>query len=146
MARLSKHGCEIGRIHFLTKTAAYMSDGSILQNDGGGWRLAYTVKPGHTPADVYARRLELQQQADRDYPAAAAYRRELHRLAGMSVRWKLHEAVRLMPGDPDGVWSESCDGWGVRAAASVGEVVELCRLFRAKRAEWLAANPAGVAA
>jgi hypothetical protein len=145
MARLSKHGREIGRIHMLTRTGAYMSDGSILINDGNGWRVGFTIK-GANVIDAYQRMLEAQQQADRDYPAAAAYRRELHRLAGMSVRWKLHEAVRLVPGDPDGVWTEACNGWGVRATASVDEVVELCRLFRAKRAEWMAANPGRVAA
>jgi hypothetical protein len=146
MARLSKHGSELGRIHLVVKTAAYMSDGSILVNEGFGWRLTHKIKSGYTPADVYARRLELQQQADRDYPAAAAYRRELHRLAGMSVRWKLHGAVKLMPNDPDGVWGEACDCYGAKASASLAEVIELCRLYEAKRAEWMAANPAEVAA
>jgi hypothetical protein len=51
-----------------------------------------------------------------------------------------------MPNDPDGVWGEACDCYGAKASASLAEVIELCRLYEAKRAEWMAANPAEVAA
>ena len=64
-------------------------------------------------------------------PAVAAYRAALRDMAGLSKRWKLHTAVTLMPDDPDGVWSEACDGYGDNVSADLDDVVELCRLYQA---------------
>ena len=55
----------------------------------------------------------------------------LHDLAGLGKAWKLNSAVELMPDDPDGVWSEACDGYGDNVHADVSEIVELCGLYRA---------------
>lgn len=135
MATLRKHGREIGRIRYLTRTIAHMSDGTLLENDGDGWRIWGRVKPGRDPETVYADSVAALARHDARKPAAAAYRRRLHELAGMGKAWKLHHAIRYMPGDPDGVWSEACDGYGDNVHADVGEIIELMRLYEARIAE-----------
>ena len=130
MARISAHGSIVGTIDYLTKSKRYMSDGVILKNAGFGWKLAGKVKPEYTPAQAYeisSANLAKRMEAN---PAAARYRRELHEMAGLSKRWKLHAAVSMMPDDPDGVWSEVCDGYGDNVHADIDEVVELCRWYK----------------
>jgi hypothetical protein len=134
MARVSAHGREIGTIYLTTRALRYMSDGVILKNCGFGWKLGGKVKEG-TPEQAYAAAVAKQEAFFIERPAAKAYRRLLHDLAGMSVRWKLHAAVQLMPDDCDGVWSEACDGYGDNCSCSVDEVGELCRAFKIALAE-----------
>lgn len=135
MAKLSAHGSEIGRIVFLTYTKAYMSDGTVLKNIGFGWKIHAKVKPGVDPRDAYQRAIDRQSAFLADSPAYRAYRSELHSMAGVGKRWKLHGAVELMPQDPDGVWSEACDGFGDNVSADVDEVAHLCDLYLAAERE-----------
>jgi hypothetical protein len=135
MAKLSAHGMEIGRIEYTTKTQAFFIDGKVLENAGFGWKLKYKVKEGLKPGDVFLHKLNYQKQILEQRPSLRAYRKELHSLAGISKRWKLHAAVQLMPDDADGVWSEACDGYGDNCHASIDEVVELCRLYGAMKLE-----------
>ena len=130
MAKLSAHGSVVGTVEYIHKARRYMSDGVILRNDGFGWKLGGKLKPGVMPADAYARAKQRQVELLATAPCTAAYKRALHDMAGMNLRWKLHAAVSLMPDDPDGVWSECCDGYGDNIHADVDEVVELCRLFQ----------------
>jgi len=131
MAKVCAHGAIIGTVEYLTHAKRYMSDGVILKNVGFGWKLAGKVKPGIDPAAAYA--AAAARLADKliELPAAAAYLRALHSLAGVGKRWKLHAAVSLMPDDPDGVWSEACDGYGDNVHADLDDLVELCALYRA---------------
>lgn len=94
-----------------------------------GWKLAGKVKSGIAPEQAYKNAFEYQNECMATRPAFAAYRRELHAMAGLCKRWKLHTAVQLMPDDCDGVWSEACDGYGDNVHASVAEVAALCRLY-----------------
>lgn len=135
MAKLSAHGHQVGRIEFLTYAKAYCADGKILKNDGSGWKLHSKCKPGITPEAAYAAAVERQRAFLADRPMHAAYRKALHDMAGLSKRWKLHLAVQMMPQDPDGVWSEACDGYGDNVHADVDEVCELCRLYESAMTE-----------
>jgi hypothetical protein len=54
----------------------------------------------------------------------------LHELCGLNKRWKLHAAVQMMPDDPDGVWSEACDGYGDNVHADIDDVAKLCMVYR----------------
>jgi len=130
MAKLHVHGMEIGTVYFTTVAKRYMSDGIILKNAGFGWKLHGKVKAGVSPREAFeiARERQICELAKR--PALAAYRKELHELAGNAKRWKLHAAVSLMPDDPDGVWSEACDSYGDNCAADLDEIVRLCMLYR----------------
>ena len=130
MAKLSAHGKEIGRIEGLTRTRAYFSDGKILRNDGFGWKLFAKFKPDVDPVEGFARAKAAFETKLKDNPAAAEYRRQLHDLACVSKRWKLHAAVTMMPDDPDGVWSEACDGYGDNISADLDEIVSLCRAYK----------------
>ena len=130
MAKLSCHGTIVGTVYFTTKAKRYMSDGVVLQNIGFGWKLLGKVKDGATPEQAFKVQMDKQAAFFSKFPGIAAYRKELHSLAGMSTRWKLHAAVELMPDDPDGVWSEACDGYGDNAHADVQEICKLCALYK----------------
>lgn len=126
MARICKHGTVVGTVDWLTSSKRYMSDGVILRNIGFGWKLHGKVKAGVTPQEAFARAQERLAKQLADNSAIAAYRALLHSMAGVSKRWKLHQAVTLMPDDCDGVWSEACDGYGDNVHADVEEVARLC--------------------
>lgn len=132
MAKICAHGTVIGTVEYMTHAKRYMSDGAILKHSGFGWKLAGKVKAGFAPQAAYQRSAEHLEAQLAEKSAAACYRKELHSLAGLGKRWKLHAAVELMPDDPDGVWSEACDGYGdnAHAHADVDEVVLLCALYR----------------
>jgi len=129
MAKISAHGTELGTVYFTTSAKRYMSDGVVLKNSGFGWKLAGKLKT-MTPQEAFQRQLDKQKAFNAERPAASAYRRMLHDMAGLGKRWKLHAAVELMPDDADGVWSEACDGYGDNVHADVDEVGELCRAYR----------------
>jgi hypothetical protein len=131
MARISAHGTEIGTVYFTTSAKRYMSDGVVLKNSGFGWKIATRLENGVTPTDAYAKQMQRQREELARRPATLAYRKELHELAGLATRWKLHAAIEMMPDDPDGVWSEACDGYGDNVHADIDEIAQLCRLYQA---------------
>lgn len=131
MAKLTGHGAEIGTIQYLTTAKRYFADGTVLKNRGFGWKVSGKVKAGFTPEEAFKNASARQQQGLIDRPALAEYQRALHKVAGVSKRWKIHQCIELLPEDPDGVWSEACDGFGDNVHADIGEVVELCRLYEA---------------
>lgn len=129
MAKLSSHGTEIGRIVYTTKIDAYFEDGKVLRNAGFGWKLRAKVKDGHSIYNAYTTAIEKQKAFLASHPFLAAYRKKLHNLAGIGKAWKLHTAVSMMPQDPDGVWSETCDGYGDNVSADIDDVSKLCTLY-----------------
>lgn len=135
MAKKSAHGKQIGQIDFLTYSKAYMEDGTILKNSGFGWKVFASAKPGVNITDVYNKSLQHQQEMLSKNPAYAAYRRELHKLTGLSKRYRLHYSVRANPQDPDGVWSDVCPGYHDDVSASPEEIDYLCNLYLALEAE-----------
>ncbi len=130
MAKLSAHGSVVGTVEYATLAVRYMSDGVILRNNGFGWKLGGKLKPGVTPAEAYEHRKAKFEARLAANSAAACYLKELHSMAGLCKRWKLHAAVELMPDDPDGVWSEACDGYGDNVTADLDDIVHLCALYR----------------
>jgi hypothetical protein len=130
MAKVSAHGQIIGTIEFTTTAKRYMSDGVVLKNFGTGWKIHGKVKDGFTPQEAYEKAINRQNEARKTHPANFAYRKELHDLAPITKRWKLHTAVEMMPDDPDGVWSECCDGYCDNVSADIEDVVKLCMLYR----------------
>lgn len=132
MARVSAHGTEIGTVHFLYTAKRYMSDRTVLKNVAGDWKISGKIKPHLTPQEAYEKAYDRVEQLARELPSAGAYRRELHALAGLSggKRARLHMTVELMPDDPDGVWSECCDGYGDNVHADLDDVVSLCRAYK----------------
>ena len=130
MAKLNAHGKEIGRVVYTTYTIAYFEDGKVLKNHGDGWKLAGKLKVGLTPDQAYQDAVIRLKDWERSHPAGYAYKKALHELAAQSKRFHLHVSIQMMPDDPDGVWSHSCDGYGDHVDASVDEIVELCRLYK----------------
>lgn len=135
MATKQAHGQEIGQVDYLTHSIAIMSDGVVLKNYGQGWKRYATVKADVTPLQALENRKATQADYLNSHPAFRAYRTALHDIAGLSKRWKIHTAIEMMPNDPDGVWSEACDGYGDNVHASIDEVCNLCRLYKAAESE-----------
>jgi hypothetical protein len=131
MAKLTGHGAEIGTVFFLTIAKRYFADGTILKHSGFGWKRWGRVKAGITPEQAFEKAKQRLQDIIKADPAGAAYRECLHKLTGISKRWKLHQCVSLLGDDVDGVWSEACDGYGDNVSADVSEIKELCRLWAA---------------
>ena len=129
MATLSKHGTEIGRVTFTDYVKSYRSDGTVLKNMGFGWKLSGKCKAGANIEAVYKKAVEHQKEYLAQRPAWAAYRKELHALAGIGKAWKLHACVTLMHDDIDGVWSECCDGYD-SIHADIDEINDLCYLYK----------------
>ena len=135
MAKLAAHGIEIGRVTYLTSVKAYFEDGKVLKNQGFGWKLAGKLKDGITPLQAFENAKRKQSEDISNRPHFAAYKRELHSMAGIGKRWKLHQCISMMPEDADGVWSECCDGYGDNIHADIDEVSELCNLYLAAQQE-----------
>ncbi len=135
MARLSKHGGEVGRIHYATSTRAYMSDGSVLKNIGTGWTLLGKVKAGINPVDAFNAAQQRHTEKLARLPALAKYRKAMHDAAPLSKRWKLSLAMDMMPGDYDGIWSTCCDNYGGNLDLSVDDIRRLCILRDAANIE-----------
>lgn len=131
MARLSakSRGKEVGRFEGLTYRKAYFENGDILINRGNGWKEFAKVKAGFNTEEVLRNKLTHQKHFLEINPAYAAYRKALHEVACLGKRWMLHEAIKLMPSDPDGVWSEVGDGSCDKLDLSINEVCDLCKLY-----------------
>ena len=109
MAKLSIHGDGI-QIEYLRKKKAYCSDGKVLINYGGGWKLYAKIKPGLNYKDVAQRALDYQRQQITAATAWAEYRNILMKEIKSLEKRNLFLAVfELMPDDPDGVYSETHD-------------------------------------
>mgnify|MGYP003325815722 CR=1 FL=1 len=135
MAKLSAHGSEIGRITYKASVKAYFADGKVLKNAGFGWKLHAKVKDGISPRKAFENAKARRAEFLSNKPAYRAYLAELHAMAGVCKRWKLDSAIQLMHDDPDGVWSEVCDGYGDNISADIDEVVNICKLYKLAIAE-----------
>jgi hypothetical protein len=135
MAKLCAHGSIVGTVEYLTTAKRYMSDGVILKNIGFGWKLAGKVKAGIDPTTAYENAKARLAQRIADKPHNSAYLKALHSITGVGKRWKIHQCISMMPDDPDGVWSEACDGYGDNVHADVDDVCDLCRLYKLAVAE-----------
>ena len=135
MAKISAHGKVIGTVEYIAKTKRFMSDGTVLINQGFGWKVYGRCKPSLSINEVYEKARDSLDVKLATYPCTAEYRKGLHSLVGIGKRWKLHTAISLMPDDCDGVWSECCDGYGDNVHADVDEIANLCRLYNAALAE-----------
>jgi len=143
MATLKAHGIKIGELEFVTKKKAYMDDGSVLENKGNGWKLHGKLKEGIDPEQAFLKAVEYRKDYLETHPAYAVYAREIKELFPLKLRWQVQEAIRLMPDDPDGIWS-TLDDFGVGDYASLDELCVLCDLFKSaegERKEQKQANP-----
>lgn len=126
MAKLKAHGYELDRREYPAQRVAVMSDGHIMRDYGSGWKLWKKLKPGIDAKD-YAKRIRAQYDAHP--PVFHAYVKALMDATDIKHRSFLHEAVRLMPTDPDGVWSEFNDFW-YGNEVDLDDCVKLCRLYQ----------------
>jgi hypothetical protein len=123
MATLYKHGEQLATRETTGGRIAVMSDGNILRNQGQGWKLYKRTKPGVDPAE-YARKFDERTRAI--IPEVRAYIEALKDAVDLSHRWMLHEAISVMPTDPDGCWS-TLDDYGY--TPDLDDICKACRLY-----------------
>ena len=134
MAKLRSHGLELFRDEGLTDKIALFADGHILRDYGSGWKLYKKLKPGQSATD-YAETLRERLRTLRG-PSWHAFAERFHALVSFKNRHFVYNAIKLLPDDPDGVYSEMDDSFmGREIGLSIEECVELCILFRAAAAE-----------
>jgi hypothetical protein len=140
MAKLSAHGAELFRVEFSTYRLAYMSDGSILRDCGGGWKTYKKIKAG---LDIRTHVESVRQHfavVTPDRVCRAHFRETLAReFPCLETRIKVVTAIELMPDDPDGVWS-TLEDYGTEA--DLDTVIKLCQTYKSAHAEGKAARAA----
>lgn len=136
MATISKHG-EIGQIEYLAYRACYCEDGQILRNQGDGWKVWKKLKPEFMsdPKGAFERASHRQSDKLRERPAFRAWRDTLHELVAFRHRWFVVETIRMMPSDPDGVWSTFDDHKFMGVELDLDDCVKLCRAYESACAE-----------
>lgn len=133
MAKLSAHGAELFRVEHADCRVAYMADGNILRDGGGGWKLWRKFKPGVNIAEAVEQKRQFFANITPDRACRAAFReRMVSDFPCLETRVKVYTCVSLMPDDADGVWSElEAFGQGM----DLDSVIYLCRLYKAAHDE-----------
>lgn len=133
MATIYKHGGEVGRIEKLTFSMLFCADGKVLRNHGDGWKLWRKLKPDVEggPAGAFKRCSDEYNAKLRDGWAFAHWRDLVHEFP-LRKRALVVEAVRLLPADPDGLWSELED---MGCPVSHGEAQALLDAYGAAQRE-----------
>jgi len=133
MATIYKHGGEVGRIEKLTFSMLFCADGKVLRNFGSGWKLWRKLK-----SDVEGGPRGCFERCKADYdamlangPEFASWRDKVHAFP-LRKRLLVIEAVKLLPADPDGLWSELED---MGCPVSHGEAKALLDAYKAAQAE-----------
>jgi len=134
MAKLSAKGRTlIGEIKYIRATRRYMSDGSVLENSGHGWKVRGKVKAGHDITAVHAKAKASHEAQLSRAPALAAWYHAATQ-EPISRRWRLLLALSMMPDDIDGVYSTLTEGYDA-LELTLDDVADLCRLHNAAYAE-----------
>jgi hypothetical protein len=102
MTRLSEHGTELARTEYSDCRVAVMSDGSVLRNEGAGWKTWKRVKAAIDPVAFAAKMLAAYNARPDEFHA---YIRALVAACDLEHRAQLNALVDQMPDDPDAVWS-----------------------------------------
>jgi hypothetical protein len=101
MATLSKQGTEIERIHCLRYSLSLRSNGTVLSNDGEGWK-AVRLKSGVSVETYWSKIKEKQENLS---PEFLAYRRAVQAEFSLSNRSKYFILVSMLGDDTDGICS-----------------------------------------
>ena len=133
MARLNGHGTELDRTEYPDCRLAIMSDGSLMRNDGSGWKRWKRLKAGVNPVAYAAK---VRAAYDARPTEFHAYIRALVAACDLAHRARLDALVAQMPDDPDAVWSLYDD------ASYDLRIEEVARCCRARRALAAAQNEA----
>jgi hypothetical protein len=100
MAKLSAHGTELLRVEQASCRLAYMADGKILRDSGGGWKLHKRCKPGVDPEANAEQRRAFYANVTPDRYHRAHYReRMVNEFPGLETRVRVHTTISLMPDD-----------------------------------------------
>ena len=107
MAKLKAHGAELYRVELPATRIAYFSDGHILRDTGGGWKLWRRFKPGVNVAAAVTKKRELFENPPDTSFHRANYRRAIvAEWPSLEKRVQFSIAADMLHHDLDGIWSE----------------------------------------
>lgn len=134
MAILAKHGSEVYRYNGIAYRLSFRSDGEILRNSGSGWKLWKRVKAGVNPAEYANRQRERHAAMDERQPLFCAFRSLMEELVPFGARYWVLEALKLLPGDPDGLCVELAESTlqysDDNPDLSIDDCVKLCQAYQ----------------
>jgi hypothetical protein len=128
MAKLSAHGSKLFVANYAASKLAYMSDGTILRNQGDGWKTYKKVKPG---VDICLHATNRCAAYTEFLDACPSWARFIKLMAGAAPHAKRHlllVVIEMMPDDADGVWSHANDDLGL--ALTCDDCQDLCYCYR----------------
>jgi hypothetical protein len=132
MATLSKQGTELERIHCLRYTLSLRSNGTVLSNNGEGWKLL-RLKAGISVETYWAKIKQMQSNLS---PEFLAYRRAVQSEFGLANRSKYFALVSMLGDDTDGICSSLQDEGIDCDLDTLGEIETLRKAWQAvKRLE-----------
>jgi len=111
----------LARMEFADCRIAIMSDGSVLRNQGAGWKSWKRVKAGVDPVAYAAKARAAYDARSAEFHA---YIRALAAACDLEHRAQLNALVDQMPNDPDAVWSMFDDP---AYDLQIEDVVRCCR-------------------
>ena len=109
MAKLKAHGQIIGQFEYVSGRIAVMSDGHVLRNTGGGWKLFRKAKPGITAQQILEGRTKSYNARREACPSLARYVELLAGTTSLENRYIVETSFELLGTDLDGVWAELND-------------------------------------
>ena len=130
MAKKSSHGYEIGKIEMINEIRYYMSDNQILRNYGNGIKLYKKIKPELNMQDIYNKHLKGLRDYDNNHPCMVEYNNLLFKY-GLNKRVFLHNMVKQLWDDPDGLCSELSEVYDSRLQFNFTnyDCIELCNAY-----------------
>ncbi len=138
MAKLSAHGKQL-IITGMRYRKAYCSDGKILRDTGGGWKLYAKVKPGFTYETAYQTALDVIAKNRTERPAFFAYVDKLKEYVPSFKKRTMFCMLidTLGPNEADGIWSEIHDSYSddMPKDLELDDIVELCQAYEAVEQE-----------
>lgn len=105
MATLSKQGTEVERINCLKYSLSLRSNGTVLCNDGEGWKVL-RLKAGISTETYWEKVKEKQANLSPEY---LAYRRAVQSEFSLANRDKYFVLVSMLGNDTDGICSSLQD-------------------------------------
>lgn len=105
MATLSKQGIEVELIHCLKYSLSLRSNGTVLCNDGKGWKVL-RLKVGVSTESYWSKVKEKQANLSPEY---LAYRRAVQAEFSLSNRDKYFILLSILGDDTDGIYSSLQD-------------------------------------
>lgn len=113
MTKLKEHGEKIGQLQYLTKSVAFMSDGTVWVNKGQGWKIQGQIKAGDDIEEIFQRRKTQLETYEREHPKYRMFKERLYKEVSLSAVSGVLTTFEVLGNDVDGCHVELEDYWNI---------------------------------